>query len=253
VLLTNLMDEATRYANAALESPSELFAIVSVLIAGGLMLVSSFVKTMIPLRWLAIGSNFGFVAYGALHPSMPMLLLHATLVPINLYRLAAMVRLTRRVRAVAGSGDLLGIWLRPYMRSAKLSKGTVLFRKGDLGDRMYLLAEGRVDLVEMGTSLMPGDIFGEIAFFSPDRRRGATARCAENCLVLSIDESTLKQLYYQNPAFGFKLIGLVAGRLSADVQRYSAEVQRLTAALNAQNAQTTSGRDQLAARADATD
>ncbi len=38
-------------------------------------------------------------------------------------------------------------------------------------------------------------------------------------MVLSIDESGLKQLYYQNPKFGFELIGLVAGRLSADVRR----------------------------------
>lgn len=247
MLLAKLIDDATRYANAALASPNELFAIISVLIAAGLVLVSSFVKTMIPLRWLAIGSNFGFVAYGALHPSMPMLLLHATLVPINLYRLAEMVRLTRRVRAVAGSGDLLGIWLRPYMRAAKLSDGAVLFKQGDLAKRMYLLAEGRIDLVEIGTSVRPGDIFGEIAFFSPDRRRGLTARCAGKCTVLSIDESTLKQLYYQNPAFGFKLIGLVAGRLSADVQRQSAEVRRLTEALNAVRG------DQPAASAPATD
>ena len=247
MFLAELMGDATRYANAALASPSELFAIVSVLIAAGLVLVSSFVKTMIPLRWLAIGSNFGFVAYGALHPSMPMLLLHAALVPINLYRLVEMVRMTRRVRAVSGAGDLLGIWLRPYMRSATLAAGTVLFKKGDMAERMYLLAEGRIELVEIGTSVKAGDIFGEIAFFSPNRRRGLTARCAENCLVLSIDESTLNQLYYQNPAFGFKLIGLVAGRLSADVQRYTADVQRLTAELKALRG------DQPAARADATD
>ena len=239
-MLAQLMENAVRYANAALSSPTELFAIVSVLIAAGLVLVSSFVKTMIPLRWLAIGSNFGFVAYGALHPSMPMLLLHAALVPINLYRLVEMMRLTRRVRAVAGSGDLLTVWLRPYMRSAKLSDGTVLFRQGDLGDRMYLLAEGHIDLVEIGGSVTAGEIFGEIAFFAPDRRRRLTARCVGKCTVLSIDESTLKQLYYQNPAFGFKLIGLVAGRLSADVQR-------LTALLNVQRGV------QVAANAEAID
>jgi hypothetical protein len=34
-----------------------------------------------------------------------------------------------------------------------------------------------------------------------------------------IDEPTLKQLYLQNPGFGFHLIGLVAARLSQDVRR----------------------------------
>ena len=37
--------------------------------------------------------------------------------------------------------------------------------------------------------------------------------------MLSIDEGTVRQLYYQDPAFGFHLIGLVAARLSEDVAR----------------------------------
>ena len=219
MLIANLTDGIARYVHAALTSPSEMFAIASVLVAGSLVLVSSFVKTMIPLRWLAIGSNFGFIAYGAFHPSMPMLLLHSMLVPINLYRLAEMVRLTRHVHAAEADDNLRGIWLRPYMRSATLPDGAFLFRKGDIGDRIYLLVGGLIVMVEIGRSVKAGEIFGEIAVFSPDRQRRATARCVGKCTVLSIDDNTLKQLCYQNPGFGLNLIGLVAGRLSADVQR----------------------------------
>lgn len=217
MLIADLTDGITRYAHAAVASPSEMLAIISVIFAGSLVLVSSFVKTMIPLRWLAIGSNFGFIAYGAFHPSMPMLLLHSMLVPINLYRLAEMVRLTRHVRAAEASDNLLGIWLRPYMRSATLADGALLFRKGDIGDRIYLLVDGLVEMGEIGVSVKAGDIFGEIAVFAPDRQRRATARCVGQCTVLSIDENTFKQLCYQNPAFGFKLIGLIAARLTADL------------------------------------
>lgn len=224
-MFAQLIAESSRYAQAALESPSEMLAVLSVIVAGAFVLVSTFVKTMIPLRWLAIGSNIGFVAYGAIHPSYPMLLLHAALLPINLYRLAEMVRLTRRVAAVRAEGELSGVWLKPYMRSKKLRAGTVLFKQGDLGDRLYLLAEGRVELVEINSSVVPGQIFGEIAFFAPDRRRRLTARCAENSTVLSIDESTVRQLYYQNPAFGFKMIELVAARFSSDVDRLNAELR----------------------------
>ena len=241
-MFAHLIAEFTRYSQAALESPSEMLALLSVLVAAAFVLVSSFVKTMIPLRWLAIGSNFGFVAYGALHPSYPMLLLHLALLPINVFRLSEMVRLTRRVKAVRVEGELSGIWLRPYMRSRRLRAGTVLFKKGDRGDRLYLLAEGRIEFVEIGTSMAPGQIFGEIAFFSPDRRRKLTARCAEDSTVLSIDEGTVKQLYYQNPAFGFKMVELVAARFSADVSRLNAEVVALRAE-----------RDQLAARTDTID
>lgn len=231
-----MISEASRYAAQALASPTEMVAVISVIVAGAFVLVSTFVKTMIPLRWLAIGSNIGFVAYGAIHPSYPMLLLHSALLPINLYRLAEMVRLTRRVQAVRADGELSPIWLKPYMRAAKLRAGKVLFRQGDLGDRLYLLTDGRIELIEIGTSIAPGQIFGEIAFFSPDRRRRFTARCAENSTVLSIDESTVKQLYYQNPAFGFKMIELVAARFSADVDRLNAELVTLRAELAAQHA-----------------
>lgn len=65
----------------------------------------------------------------------------------------------------------------------------------------------------------PGVLFGEIAFFAPDKRRSMTARCVGACTVLHIDETTFKQLYYQNPAFGFEVVSLVAGRLMADVRR----------------------------------
>ena len=245
-MFANLIAEWGRYTEAALASPTEMVAVVSVVIAGAFVLVSTGVKTMIPLRWLAIGSNFGFVAYGALHPSYPMLLLHALLVPINVYRLAEMVKLTRRVNAAASEADRSGVWLKPYMRSTKRRAGSVLFKKGDRGERLYLLAEGRIDLVEIGTSIRPGEIFGELAFFAPDRRRALTARCAENSTVLSIDEQTVRELFFQNPAFGFKMVEHVAGRLSADVRRANDQLVEA-------RAQLVEARAQLAARADVTD
>jgi len=204
---------------AALSSTEQIVAIVSSIVAVALIVVSSFVKTMIPLRWLAVGSNVGFVVYGVLHPSIPMLALNALLLPINVVRAVEMVRLTRRVRAAAGNRDGTGIWLKPYMVRTKRKNGDILFRKGDTADQLYFLAEGRIELVEIGGFIEPGTMFGEIAFFAPDRRRTLTARCAGACTVLTIDESTVRQLYYQNPDFGFQLMSLVAGRLTADVQR----------------------------------
>lgn len=216
---STLWNLAWRMGSHLLLSTEGRIALVSVAVAGALVLASGFVKTMIPLRALALGSNVGFVVYAAFAPSLPMLVLHALLLPINLWRLAEMVRLTRRVSAAVASRDDSGIWLRPYMKRHRRGTGHVLFSKGDFADRLYLLASGRVELVEIGVTLEPGRIFGEIAFFAPDRRRTMTARCVEPCEVLSIDESTVRQLYYQNPDFGFALVALIAGRLSDDVRR----------------------------------
>ena len=38
---------------------------------------------MIPLRCLAVGGNLGFLVYGALHPSIVMMLLHGVLLPVQ--------------------------------------------------------------------------------------------------------------------------------------------------------------------------
>ena len=245
-MFAKLIDEASRYAEAALASPVEMAAIASVIVAAAFVLVSSFVKTMIPLRWLAVGSNIGFIAYGALHPSYPMFLLHSALLPINLFRWREMVRLTQRVAAASAKAKLSGVWLKPYMRSSKRRAGSVLFKKGDRGDRLYLLAEGRLELVEIGGEITPGQVFGELAFFAPDRRRALTVRCVEDSTILSIDEQTVRELFFQNPEFGFKMVELVAGRLSADIVRGND-------ALAEARAQLAQARAQLAARADVSD
>ena len=210
---------AAANVSAAVATPLGIFALCSGAVAAMLVLVSSFVKTMIPLRWLAVGGNVGFFVYGMLGPSIVMLLLHGALLPINIYRAVEMIRLTRRVRAAAAVGDLSGVWLKPYMRRKRLKAGEVLFRKGDPADHLYFLAEGRIEFVEIGAAMDAGRSFGEIAFFAPDKRRTLTARCATDCTVLRIDEATFRQLYYQNPEFGFEVVTLVARRLIADRTR----------------------------------
>jgi CRP/FNR family cyclic AMP-dependent transcriptional regulator len=211
--------QISAYLASALASPEEMLALCAAAAAAALTISSSFVKTMVPLRWLAVCSNVGFFAYGMLHPSWVMALMHGVLLPINCVRLAEMKRLTRRVHAATASADLSGLWLKPYMKTSKRKAGEVLFRQGDLADHLYILAEGRVEFVEIGVSIGPGQMFGEIAFFAPDGRRTLTARCREDCLVLSVNQSTVRQLYFQNPSFGFEIVGLIANRLSADVAR----------------------------------
>ncbi len=179
---------------------------------------------MVPLRWFAVMSNLGFLVYGLLHPNWVMGLMHGVLLPINCVRLAEMTRLTRRVKAVTNNPDRSGIWLRPYMKQSRRKAGDVLFRQGDEAEHLYILVAGKVDFPEAGASIAPGQMFGEIAFFSPDRKRTLSAVCAEDCILLSIDQSTVRQLYYQNPGFGFEIVGLIASRLSADVARLRAQI-----------------------------
>jgi hypothetical protein len=225
VYAIEMLEHAVATAATAMNTTQGMIALASAGVASALILGGSFVKTMIPLRWLGLASNVAFIVYGALFPHLPMLVLHTLLLPVNLYRLIEMIRLTGRVNAAAEVKDTLGLWLRPYMKRRKLKAGTVLFRKGDPADHLYMLTSGRIELVEIGVALPAGRVFGEIAFFAPDKQRTMTARCVENSELLAINESTVRQLYYQNPDFGFQLIGLVAGRLTADIRRLESTLQ----------------------------
>lgn len=209
----------------SLADPWQWLALGSAALAAVLIVVSAFVKTIIPLRWLAVASNAGFVVYGLMHPALLILALHLTLLPINLWRVAEMHRLTRRVRRAAASASEVQVWLRPYMKRRLVERGEVLFRRDDPADRLYFLVDGRLEVVEKGGVIEAGQMFGEIAFFSPEGRRTGTVRCTEPATVLSIDDTTFKQLLFQNPAFGLQILSLIAGHLSSDVRRLEAVIE----------------------------
>ena len=183
--------------------------------ASALVFTTFCMKTMIPLRLAAIGSNVAFIAYGIAGHIYPVLMLHAVLFPLNLWRTVEMMRLVRRVEAAA-KGDLSVEWLKPFMKTARVRADDILFRRSDDADRLYMLISGTILLEEINITLGPGDVFGEIALFSAAHRRTQTARCTSDVELLWIGEGDLAQLCYQNPAVSFHLLRLVTNRLSAN-------------------------------------
>jgi CRP/FNR family transcriptional regulator, cyclic AMP receptor protein len=61
-------------------------------LASLLVLATFSVRGMVPLRLLAITSNLAFIGYAALARIDPVLLLHALLLPVNVYRLLQELR-----------------------------------------------------------------------------------------------------------------------------------------------------------------
>lgn len=56
-------------------------------LASALVLLAFCMKAMVPLRIVALGSNIAFLLYGFNNGLMPVLLLHAVLLPVNGWRL----------------------------------------------------------------------------------------------------------------------------------------------------------------------
>ena len=180
-------------------------------VASVLVFCTFYMKTMIPLRVVGILSNVAFMIYAAGGRLHPVLILHAILLPLNCLRLIQMQTLIKKVRDAA-KGDCSMEWLIPYMQSRTLEKG-VLFRKGDAADEMYMLLKGSIRLKDVGVTIHPGTVIGEIGIFAPSRQRTDTAICESDVEVATISNDKVLQLYHQNPKFGFYLINLVTDRL----------------------------------------
>jgi len=186
-----------------------------------LLIASYFMKTIIWLRLLAIASNAAIIVYGIVAPHYPILLLGVVMFGINVWRLTEMRRLVGAVSAAtAGQGAPISVdWLLPFMRPVDIPEGHVLFRKGEIADAMYFVSSGKVRIEELNVEIGKGSLFGEIGIFSVDRLRTATATCLEPCSLLLVAADKVRELYYQNPEFGFFLVGVITRRLSEDLER----------------------------------
>lgn len=169
-------------------------------------------KTMLPLRVAGIGANLLFIGYSVAEGIVPVLILHALLLPFNLYRLGEILLMSRRAASARRGGYPL-VWLRPHLKLRSYRDGDFVFRKGDRPDNLYFLETGKVRLVETGTLLPEGELFGEIAFFTDAGERTLSARCEGPCRIAVLDERIFMRLYYQNPAFGVHVVRLIARRL----------------------------------------
>jgi hypothetical protein len=192
-------------------------------LASLLVLATFYMKTMIPLRSVAIASNVVFMTYGFLQGLYPVLVLHLILLPLNCLRLQQMRALIRRVRA-ASQGDRSMEWLVPFMTRQTFPAGHVLFKAGDDAPAMHLVLRGSVRLVELGVTLPHGAVLGEIGVFAPDNRRTATAVCDTEVELGTISNTKVLELYFQNPTFGLYLIRLVIERLVENERRLRARL-----------------------------
>jgi CRP/FNR family transcriptional regulator, cyclic AMP receptor protein len=183
--------------------------------ASALVVLTFYMKTMIPLRIVAIASNVAFMTYAFGEHLYPVFILHAILLPLNCVRLAQMRALIRTVRDASSAG-LSMEWLAAFMRRRRRAKGEVLFRKGDPADELYVVLSGSLRLVELGVTVGPGNVLGEIGIFAPTHQRMDTAICETDVELGAISHDKVRELYHQNRTFGFYLIGLIARRLLED-------------------------------------
>lgn len=188
------------------------------LLAAALYFASYVVKSMLPLRAIALASNVFFIAYGYVHASLPELVLHSVLLPLNARHIWEIRKLTKEIER-ASSESPVSEWLLPHMTRSPFKAGEVLFRKGELADTIFYITRGQVRLEGHNELLGPGSLIGEIGLFSPEKKRTQTIVCDTDGELYRMTDEMIYRLYYQNPKLGFYFIRLVVERLLRDVKR----------------------------------
>ncbi len=199
-------------------------------LGAALAITGSAMKTIIPLRCIGIGANICSLIFSSFTGNYPSLVVNLILLPLNSVRLYQMLGLIKRVKQ-ASKSDLSMEWLKPFMTRRKTTIGEVLFAKGDVATCMFYTISGRYRLKEMGIELVQGQVVGEMGFLSPANTRTQTLECIEAGEVLSISYDEVRQLYFQNPEFGFYFLRLASERLFANMERMEDEIAHLRAAL----------------------
>lgn len=121
------------------------------------------------------------------------------------------------------------------MRDNALGKvyadGEVILRQGEASERMYVIQEGKVEIVieKDGKETIlavskPGDFFGEMSIFERDVQM-ATVRALGAVRVLSVDRKNLMRRIHEDPSLGYQIIQ----KLSARNHALAAEVAHLQA------------------------
>ena len=98
-----------------------------------------------------------------------------------------------------------------------LAADELLFSTGDVGNHMYAVIEGEIEIVRDGKvveTLAPGHIFGELALLDDDGyTRSADARAAQPTTVAEIDRDRFLSVLKLNPVFAIHVMKHLALRI----------------------------------------
>ncbi len=108
----------------------------------------------------------------------------------------------------------------------QFTEGETIFREGDIGDEMYIVLEGEVEILIRAeeseplllTTIGPGSYFGEMSILD-DEPRSAAARVSKAARLLGLRGEQLKELVYVMPELAFTIFKVLSDRLRRSDRR----------------------------------
>jgi glucose-6-phosphate 1-dehydrogenase len=119
-----------------------------------------------------------------------------------------------KVPLFAGTGDVFLHSLALALRPVVYAPGETIFRQGDAGREMYLVARGEVEVLDDGTLLAElgeGNYFGELSLLT-DEPRAATARARTGCNLFLLSKRELLRVLRDHPRFARAILEAARAR-----------------------------------------
>lgn len=95
------------------------------------------------------------------------------------------------------------------------SAGQTIFERGQLGEQMYVVLEGEVEILfqeRVINTHQAGEVFGEMALIDT-KIRSATAIAKTDCKLVRVSEKRFVYLTQQHPYFALSVMRILAERL----------------------------------------
>jgi CRP-like cAMP-binding protein len=122
--------------------------------------------------------------------------------------------------------------LATFSTEERFREGSMIFREGERGDKLYIVLDGRVRISkfipgvgeEALTVLDRGDFFGEMALID-DKPRSADAKAHEgDATVLSIDRATLNEILSMDPHASLQFLNLLCRMISRRLREINEKI-----------------------------
>ncbi|HET7705735.1 MAG TPA: cyclic nucleotide-binding domain-containing protein [Thermoanaerobaculia bacterium] len=122
--------------------------------------------------------------------------------------------------------------LATFSNEERFTAGSMIFREGDRGDKLFIVLDGRVRISkfipgvgeEALTVLDRGDFFGEMALID-DKVRSADAKAHEaDATVLSIDRATLNEILSMDPNASLQFLNLLCRMISRRLREINEKI-----------------------------
>jgi CRP/FNR family transcriptional regulator, cyclic AMP receptor protein len=110
--------------------------------------------------------------------------------------------------------------LRGEIHSVDIARGERLFDEGDVGDKLYVVLEGKIKLTRTAADgrenllsvIGPSEMFGELSLFDP-RPRTQTATALTDSVLAALDHQALRDWLTGRPDMALHLLRALAQRL----------------------------------------